>query len=194
VNKPTTIRQRAQAMLAAAVAGEEPALPEGGLLPGCGSSHLEQLERQLRSSMPQHVMDMLGQQAAYLSQVACQSKDRAEGDAMWEIYAYQNSDSLFGVFNAAAAIHASNDYQSAVAAVAFCGFVAALVAYAFAPEKLQGWKWLGSVVLVFSVLIVPKVTVGIVDKTGGSRRQGGGQRALRRGRAGKHHEHHRQHA
>ena len=30
------------------------------------SSHLEQLERQLRSSMPQHVMDMLGQQAAYL--------------------------------------------------------------------------------------------------------------------------------
>ncbi len=31
------------------------------------SNHLEQLERQLRSSMPQHVMDMLGQQAAYLS-------------------------------------------------------------------------------------------------------------------------------
>ena len=31
------------------------------------ASHLEQLERQLRSSMPQHVMDMLGQQAAHLS-------------------------------------------------------------------------------------------------------------------------------
>ena len=31
------------------------------------SSHLEQLERQLRSSMPQHVMDMLGQQAAYMT-------------------------------------------------------------------------------------------------------------------------------
>ncbi len=87
---------------------------------------------------------------------------------MWEIYAYQNADSLFGVFNAAAAIHASSDYSAALAAVAFCGFVAALVAYAFAPEKLQGWKWLGTVVLVFSVLIVPKVTVGIVDKTGGS--------------------------
>lgn len=87
---------------------------------------------------------------------------------MWEIYAYQNAASLFGVFNAAAAIHASGDYLSAVAAVAFCGFVAALIAYAFAPEKLQGWKWLGTVVLVFSVLIVPKVTVGIVDKTGGS--------------------------
>ena len=87
---------------------------------------------------------------------------------MWEIYAYQNADSLFGVFNAAAAIHASGDYAAAVAAVAFCGFVAALIAYAFAPEKLQGWKWLATVVLVFSVLIVPKVTVGIMDKTGGS--------------------------
>lgn len=85
---------------------------------------------------------------------------------MWEIYAYQNSASLFGVFNAAAAIHASGDYMSALAAVAFCGFVAALIAYAFAPEKLQGWKWLATVVLVFSLLIVPKVTVGIVDKTG----------------------------
>lgn len=87
---------------------------------------------------------------------------------MWEIYAYQNSASLFGVFNAAAAIHASGDYASAVAAVAFCGFVAALIAYAFAPEKLQGWKWLATVVLVFSLLIVPKVTVGVADKTGGT--------------------------
>ncbi|RCW65080.1 conjugal transfer protein TraG N-terminal domain-containing protein [Pseudorhodoferax soli] len=87
---------------------------------------------------------------------------------MWEIYAYQNADSLFGVFNAAAAIHGASDYASALAAVAFCGFVAALIAYAFAPEKLQGWKWLGTVVLVFGLLIVPKVTVGIVDRTGGS--------------------------
>jgi conjugal transfer mating pair stabilization protein TraG len=87
---------------------------------------------------------------------------------VWEIYAYQNADSLFGVFNAAAAIHASQDYAASVAAVAFCGFAAALIAYAFAPEKLQGWKWIGTVVLVFGVLIVPKVTVGVVDKTGGS--------------------------
>jgi conjugal transfer mating pair stabilization protein TraG len=87
---------------------------------------------------------------------------------MWDIYAYQNADSLFGIFNAAAAIHGSTDYMAAVAAVAFCGFAAALVAYAFAPEKLQGWKWLATVVLVFAVLIVPRVSVGIVDKTGGS--------------------------
>ncbi|CAH0353503.1 conjugal transfer protein TraG N-terminal domain-containing protein [Aquabacterium sp. CECT 9606] len=87
---------------------------------------------------------------------------------MWEIYAYQNADSLFGIFNATAAIHASGDYMSAIAAVAFCGFVAALIGYGFAPEKLQGWKWLGTVLLVFSILILPRVTVGIVDKTGGA--------------------------
>ncbi len=87
---------------------------------------------------------------------------------MWEIHAYQNADSLQGIFNAAAAIHASSDYRSVLAAVAACGFLAALFAYAFAPEKLQGWKWLATVVLVFSVLVVPKVTVGIVDRTGGA--------------------------
>jgi conjugal transfer mating pair stabilization protein TraG len=87
---------------------------------------------------------------------------------MWEIFAYQNADSLFGIFNAAAAIHASSDYAAAVAAVGSLGFFAALLAYAFAPEKLQGWKWLATVLLVFGILIVPKVTVGIVDKTGGS--------------------------
>jgi len=87
---------------------------------------------------------------------------------MWEIYAYHNSDSLFGIFNAIAAIMASGTYLSAIAAVAFCGFVAAMIAYMFAPEKLQGWKWIGSVVLVYGVLFVPRVSVGIVDKTGGT--------------------------
>ncbi|HEX7646096.1 MAG TPA: conjugal transfer protein TraG N-terminal domain-containing protein, partial [Noviherbaspirillum sp.] len=87
---------------------------------------------------------------------------------MWEIFAYQNSDSLFGIFNAIAAIRGSDTYLSAITGVAFCGFVAALLAYAFAPQKLQGWQWLGSVVLVYSILFVPRVAVGIVDKTGGS--------------------------
>jgi conjugal transfer mating pair stabilization protein TraG len=87
---------------------------------------------------------------------------------MWEIFAYHNSDALFGIFNAVAAIMGSGTYLSAIAAVAFCGFVAAMVAYMFAPEKLQGWKWLGTVVLVYGVLFVPRVTIGIVDKTGGT--------------------------
>ena len=87
---------------------------------------------------------------------------------MWEIFAYHNTDALFGIFNAVAAIMGSGTYLSAIAAVAFCGFVAAMVAYMFAPEKLQGWKWLGTVILVYGVLFVPRVAVGIVDKTGGT--------------------------
>lgn len=87
---------------------------------------------------------------------------------MWEIYAYHNTESLFGIFNAVAAIMASGTYLSAIAAVGFCGFVAAMLAYMLAPEKLQGWKWLGTVVLVYAILFVPRVSVGIVDKTGGS--------------------------
>jgi len=87
---------------------------------------------------------------------------------MWEIYAYHNTEALFGIFNAVAAMMASGTYLSAIAAVAFCGFVAAMVAYMFAPEKLQGWKWLGTVVLVYGVLFIPRVTIGIVDKTGGT--------------------------
>jgi conjugal transfer mating pair stabilization protein TraG len=87
---------------------------------------------------------------------------------MWEIYAYHNTESLAGIFNAIAAIVASGTYLSAIAAVAFCGFVAALIAYMFSPEKLQGWKWIISVVLVYGVLFVPRVTVGVVDKTGGT--------------------------
>ena len=60
------VRQRAQAMLL------QLSQEKNLLYQKVGSfravfSHLEQLERQLRSSMPQHVMDMLGQQAAFLS-------------------------------------------------------------------------------------------------------------------------------
>lgn len=87
---------------------------------------------------------------------------------MWEIFAYHNTEALSGIFNAIAAIMASSTYLSAIAAVAFCGFVAAMIAYMFQPEKLQGWKWLITVVLVYGVLFVPRVTVGIVDKTGGT--------------------------
>ena len=87
---------------------------------------------------------------------------------MWEIYAYHNSEQLAGIFNAVVMLMGAGSYTAAFAAVVFMGFVAALIAYIFAPEKLQGWKWLGTVILVFTVLIVPRVTVGIVDKTGGS--------------------------
>jgi conjugative transfer pilus assembly protein TraH len=59
------VRQRGQTMLL------QLAHEKGLLYQKVGSfravaGHLEQLERQLRTSMPQHVMDMLGQQAAHM--------------------------------------------------------------------------------------------------------------------------------
>lgn len=85
---------------------------------------------------------------------------------MWEIYAYHNSASLFGIFNAIAAVMASAGYMGVLAVILFVGFCAAMFSYALAPQKLQGWQWLASVVLVYCVLFLPRVTVQIVDKTG----------------------------
>lgn len=57
------IRKRAQALLFQ-IAQEKNLLYQKVGSFRAVSSHLEQLERQLRSSMPQHVIDLLGQQAA----------------------------------------------------------------------------------------------------------------------------------
>ncbi|MDE1543948.1 conjugal transfer protein TraH [Dechloromonas agitata] len=60
------IRQRALTMLSQ-IAQEKNSLYQKVGSFRAVSGHLEELERQLRTSMPQHVMDMLGQQAAYLA-------------------------------------------------------------------------------------------------------------------------------
>ncbi len=60
------IRQRAMAMLSQ-IAQEKNLLYQKVGSFRAVSGHLEELERQLRSSMPQHVMDMLGQQAAFMA-------------------------------------------------------------------------------------------------------------------------------
>ncbi|MCV2219840.1 conjugal transfer protein TraH [Thauera sp. Sel9] len=60
------IRQRTQAMLWQ-ISQEKNLLYQKVGSFRAVSGHLEELERQLRTSMPQHVMDMLGHQAAYLA-------------------------------------------------------------------------------------------------------------------------------
>ncbi|MDR0776821.1 MAG: conjugal transfer protein TraH [Azonexus sp.] len=60
------VRQRAQAMLLQ-ISQEKNLLYQKVGSFRAVASHLEQLERQLRTSMPQNVMDMLGQQAAFSS-------------------------------------------------------------------------------------------------------------------------------
>ncbi len=59
------IRKRAQALLLQLAQEKNLLYQKVGSFRAV-SAHLEQLERQLRSSMPQHVIDMLGQQAAYM--------------------------------------------------------------------------------------------------------------------------------
>ena len=59
------IRQRAQALLLQLAQEKNVLYQKVGSFQAV-ASHLEQLERQLRSSMPQHVVDMLGQQGAYM--------------------------------------------------------------------------------------------------------------------------------
>lgn len=87
---------------------------------------------------------------------------------MYEIFAYQNAESLAGIFNAIAAIVSSGDYAGAIGVVGFFGFLCAFIAYAFAPERFHGWKWLGTVVIVYSIIYLPRVTVQITDKTSGN--------------------------
>ncbi len=87
---------------------------------------------------------------------------------MYEIFAYQNAESLSGIFNAIAAIVSSGAYGGALGVVLIFGFLFAFIAYAFAPERLHGWKWLGTVVIVYSIIYLPRVTVQITDKTSGN--------------------------
>ena len=65
-DRANDIRKRAQGMLLR-IAQEKNLLYQKVGSFKAVASHLEQLERQLRSSMPQHVMDMLGQQSAYIA-------------------------------------------------------------------------------------------------------------------------------
>jgi conjugative transfer pilus assembly protein TraH len=65
-DRANDIRKRAQGMLLLLAQEKNLLYQKVGSFKAV-ASHLEQLERQLRSSMPQHVMDMLGQQAAYMA-------------------------------------------------------------------------------------------------------------------------------
>ena len=60
------IRQRAQATLAQLAREKTLLYGKVGSFRAV-ADHMEQLERSLRTNMPQHVMDMLGQQAAYMA-------------------------------------------------------------------------------------------------------------------------------
>lgn len=84
----------------------------------------------------------------------------------YEIFSYGNVDALSGLFNAIASVTASGIFGNAIALVMAVGFFGAFLAFAFAPQRLHGPKWLASVILIYLAMFVPKATVQVVDKTG----------------------------
>jgi len=85
---------------------------------------------------------------------------------MYEIYGYSNVDSLFGIFNAVAAISGASDYLDSIKVVIAIGFLVALLITAFNLQHSHGWKWIAGVFLIFNIMFVPKVEVAIIDKLG----------------------------
>jgi conjugal transfer mating pair stabilization protein TraG len=83
---------------------------------------------------------------------------------VYEIYSYGNSDALFGIFNAVAALVGANGYTGALAITVTAGFITALWPMRLPrTSSTAGSGWPGGPDLL--VLLV-RVNVGIVDKLG----------------------------
>ena len=178
-DRANLVRQQAQAMLLQLSQEKNLLYQKVGSFRAV-SSHLEQLERQLRSSMPQHVMDMLGQQAAFrpadISGGRTDSGHRASNPEAGQSPGATHVGDLrlperrqpvrhlqrCGNHPRLWRLHGGGRRWPSA------GFIAALVAYAFAPEAAgagSGWPrccWCSP------SSSCPRVTVGVVDKTGGS--------------------------
>jgi conjugal transfer mating pair stabilization protein TraG len=86
---------------------------------------------------------------------------------MYEVYAYWNVAELEAMFNAVAAIMGSGDYLGLLRTMAIVGVIVVVIATLSGRERLDGmWKWLFFLAIFQALLLVPKVTVTIVDRTG----------------------------
>ncbi|KQQ44689.1 hypothetical protein ASF61_21410 [Duganella sp. Leaf126] len=88
--------------------------------------------------------------------------------ASFEVYAYFNVDQLATLMDGVAAITASGDYLDvfrSVSMLAFLVFVAGL-ATGKTQDPVEFFRWLMLVVLIHSLLLVPKADVVLIDRTG----------------------------
>jgi hypothetical protein len=86
---------------------------------------------------------------------------------MYEVYAYWNVAELEAMFNAVAALMGSGDYLGLLRTMAIVGILVVVLATLTGRERLDGmWKWLFFLAIFQALLLVPKVTVTIVDRTG----------------------------
>ena len=86
---------------------------------------------------------------------------------MYEVYAYWNVAELEAMFNAVASIMGSGDYLGLLRTMAIVGIIVVVIATLTGRERLDGmWKWLFFLAIFQSMLLIPKVAVTIVDRTG----------------------------
>ncbi|MFZ2525346.1 MAG: conjugal transfer protein TraG N-terminal domain-containing protein [Candidatus Ferrigenium altingense] len=86
---------------------------------------------------------------------------------MYEVYAYWNVAELEAMFNAVASIMGSGDYLGLLRTMAIVGIIVVVIATLTGRERLDGmWKWLFFLAIFQAMLLIPKVTVTIVDRTG----------------------------
>ena len=86
---------------------------------------------------------------------------------MYEVYAYWNVAELEAMFNAVASIMGSGDYLGLLRTMAIVGIIVVVIATLTGRERLDGmWKWLFFLAIFQSMLLIPKVTVTIDDRTG----------------------------
>jgi conjugal transfer mating pair stabilization protein TraG len=82
------------------------------------------------------------------------------------IYAYGNVDALHGIFNAIAMIMNSGDFAQMMRLALVIGF-AVVATLSMMPGHFQkGWTWFLAVTVVTLLMLGPKATVSIVDRTG----------------------------
>jgi conjugal transfer mating pair stabilization protein TraG len=88
--------------------------------------------------------------------------------ASFDVYAYFNVDQLATLMDGIAAITASGDFLDVFRLVAMLAFVVFIAGMATgkSQDPLEFFRWLMIVVMVHSVLLVPKADVILIDRTG----------------------------
>ncbi len=81
-----------------------------------------------------------------------------------EIITYSNVQLLAGILQGIASLFGGEDYRGMLVVVACIGFMVALMGYAFQPQRLTGWYWMATVLLVSAGLVMPKTRVQLIDR------------------------------
>lgn len=85
---------------------------------------------------------------------------------VYEIYSYWNLAELQGAFNAIAALTASNDFTGLLRLLALVAIISLVLAVLSGRARHEDfWRWVIMLALVNGMMLVPKATVVLVDRT-----------------------------